>query len=420
VEETAHVVEASGVGRVYVSSVYRDRILAVTAALDGVQVESLGGGSQAGMLGLPQFPLTTPAQADPALVIYTSGTTGRPKGVIYTHGMLDAIALQWSLMEPIPSTDLRALFVLPLAGIGIPWTLLQILTRGGTLVLQQRFDAVAAVDLLASHRITWFTGVPTIFAEMAKTDGFAAADLTSLERAIVGGAAVSPALLASWRARGVELRQLYGLTEAGGGFMASALDDADPVPDRCGHGGVLTELRVVRSDGTECLPGEIGAIEVRGPSCTPGYWRDPVATAELIVDGWLRTGDLGEVDSLGRLRFVSRAKDLIITGGFNVAPAEIEEVLAGFTEVIEVAVVPAADDKFGEVPAAIIRLRASLELDEIARRCRVVLADYKVPKRVVIVDCALPRTRFGKVAKDVLRAEHALSLGFAPTPTEVL
>ena len=227
----------------------------------------------------------------------------------------------------------------------------------------------------------------------------------------MGGAAVPPQLLDAWEKRGVRLRQLYGMTETGGGFMALSFDEALRRPDRCGHGGALTEVRVLREDGIPSAPGEVGRIEVRGATCTPGYWRDPQSTAEFIVDGWLRTGDLGELDADGYLRFVSRAKDLIITGGFNVAPAEIEEYIDRFPEVAEVAVLSAPDDKWGEVPIAIVRLSSPLSEVELTARCARSLADFKVPKRVVFMTDELPRTRFGKVAKDVLRTELLGILG---------
>ena len=340
----------------------------------------------------------------PAVVVYTSGTTGRPKGVIYTNAMIQAIAFQWSLLEPLPEGELRALFVLPLTGIGIPWTLSQVLIRGGTLTLTTRFDPAEASELLESRRITWFTGVPTIFAEMAKHPAFGEATFDPRLRAVTGGATVSPVMLERWANHGVRLRALYGMTEAGGGFTALPLEFADSRADRCGRSGVFTELRVTKH-GQPCAPGEIGNIEVRGPTCTPGYWRNAEDSAALYVNGWLQTGDLGELDSDGFLRFVARNKDLIITGGFNVAPAELEEFIEAFPEVEEAAVVPARHEKFGEVPAAVIRLRSRLDSDEITRRCRVSLADYKVPKKLIFVDEPLPRTRFGKLAKDVIRAD---------------
>ena len=166
VDEMVGLIVASGAGRVYVDPEYHERMLTVRDVLgDVVLADILLDDSAEDAL----FPTVGVFGDDPAIVVYTSGTTGRPKGVVYTHNMINMIAFQWSLIEPIPSADLRVLFVLPLSGIGTPWTLMQVLTRGGTLTLTRRFDPARTLDLLVEREINWFTGVPTIFAEVAKS-----------------------------------------------------------------------------------------------------------------------------------------------------------------------------------------------------------------------------------------------------------
>jgi len=174
-------------------------------------------------------------------------------------------------------------------------------------------------------------------------------------------------------------------------------------PELCGRGGPFTRLRTVRADGTPCDPGEEGEILIQGPAVTPGYWNDPDATRAAFVDGWLRTGDLGIVDEHGCLRMVERLKDLIISGGINIAPAEIETTIAALDEIEEVAVIPVPDDKFGETPAAVVKLRRPLPVDRLIAHCNEHLAAFKVPRYVVELDRPLPRMASGKIAKRALK-----------------
>jgi len=171
----------------------------------------------------------------------------------------------------------------------------------------------------------------------------------------------------------------------------------------CGRGGPFTRLKTVRPDGTPCEPGEEGEILIQGPAVTPGYWNNPEATRQAFVDGWLRTGDLGVVDGDGLLRMVDRLKDMIISGGINIAPAEIETTIAAIDEVEEVAVIPVPDDKFGETPAAIVKLRRPIPVEKIVAHCSEHLADYKVPRYIVELDKPLPRMASGKIAKRILK-----------------
>jgi fatty-acyl-CoA synthase len=343
----------------------------------------------------------------PAALIYTSGTTGQPKGVIFTNRSVLSFIAEWGLSEPGFKHDMRLLMVLPLGGApGTIWGIVHTFVRGGTMVLLRQFRPNEAIAAHTEHQISVMLGVPILFEQMAAQSEFADADLSAWSTAHVGGARVSDQLLRAFSDKGVLLRQIYGMTEAGGSACANGHADAIDHPERCGRGNVFTRLRVVRDDGSDCDPGEPGEIIVKGPSITPGYWRNPEATAATIVDGWLHSGDLGELDETGNLRMVDRLKDLIISGGLNISPTEIENVIDELEAVVEVAVIPAQDAKFGETPAAIVRLASQIEPEAIIAHCDQHLADFKVPRYVIVVDQALPRMASGKLAKRIIREQY--------------
>jgi len=350
------------------------------------------------------FPRPDVDADQPAVVVYTSGTTAKPKGVIFTHRTTMNFIFEWSLVEPDFTRGMRLLMVLPVHGApGTLWGLIHTLVHGGTFFLERSFEPAAAVRRLAEEEITVFLGVPLLYEAMAATPEFAAADLSHLRVAHVGGARVPVPLLKAWQHKGVLLRQIYGLTEGGGSVTVNPRAVCIDRPELCGRGGPFTRLTTVGPDGRPCGPGEEGEILIKGPSVTPGYWNDPDATRAAFVDGWLRTGDLGVIDEHGYLRMVERLKDLIISGGINIAPAEIEATIAALDEVEEVAVIPVPDDKFGETPAAVVKLRRPLPVERLIAHCNEHLAPFKVPRYVVELDRPLPRMASGKVAKRAIR-----------------
>jgi fatty-acyl-CoA synthase len=356
---------------------------------------------------LQPFPRVNVDPDEPAALIYTSGTTGRPKGVIFSNTSVMGFINEWGLTEEGFVHGMRQLVVLPLGGApGTIWGIIHAAVRGGTLYLHRQFRPADTLKALEEHKITVFLGVPILYEQMAALPGFAAADLSSLVTAHVGGARVSDQMLRAYGAKHVLLRQIYGMTEAGGSATANAKADAFEHPEMCGRGGPHTRLRVVRDDGTDCDPGEPGEILIKGPAVTPGYWGNPEATAETIVDGWLHSGDLGTLDETGNLRMVDRLKDLIISGGLNISPTEIESVIDELDAVLEVAVIAADDEKFGETPAAIVRLKSELEPQAIIDHCNARLADFKVPRYVIVTDEELPRMASGKLAKRIIREQH--------------
>ena len=346
--------------------------------------------------------------ADPTAIVYTSGTTGKPKGVIFTHATIAGEMHEWHLVEPILPQGLRPLMVLPLfTAAGLIWGIARVVLHGGTLLLQPGFVPARALEVLVEQRATCLTGPPIIFEQISRVPAFEDADLSTVTTAHCGGARVPVDLLARWQKQGVSLRQIYGQTEVGGSATATPRDEAALYPEKCGWGGIFTKIRVVGLDGNDLPPGGQGEILVRGPGVMPGYWRNEKATAEAIVDGWVHTGDIGMLDEKGYLTYVDRMKDLIISGGLNISPMEIELVLQELPGVYEVAVISVADEKFGETPAALIRATRPIEASEVVAWCNARLADYKVPRYVHFLDADLPRMASGKIAKRELAATYA-------------
>jgi fatty-acyl-CoA synthase len=339
----------------------------------------------------------------PVFIIGTSGSTARPKGVIYTNRGIMTYASEFAIMEPRCARGSSILSVGPFSSASGYLLLLEFISLGATMFIESQFRAERALKLLVDHRITTFKGAPIFFERIAALEQFRAADLSGLYWTQVGGARVSPALLAAWHAKGVVLRQLYGSTEAGGGWGARD-DTALTQPEKCGRGGVFTEYAILGEHGGFAPPGTAGEILVRSACLMGGYWNNPRATAEAIKDGWLHTGDLGVLDETGNVTFIDRLKDIIISGGLNISAAEVERVIAEVDGVVEVAVIAAASAEFGETPLAIVHGDPSrLSIPAIIEHCNRHLANYKVPRYVALEAGSLPRLPSGKISKAALR-----------------
>lgn len=350
------------------------------------------------------------AADEPIAVIFTSGSTGLSKGVILTNQSLLNIVMENMLTQEGFRPDTVSLLVLPLAFTpGLVYGLLMTTVLGGTLIVEPELNPARAVTLIEQHGVKALFGVPLIFEALSRAPEFESTDLSSLQTAVVGGAAVPVDLLRRWAAKGVLLRQIYGMTEAGGVATATLKSEAMDHPGSCGSGSIFTEVRVMNPDGTFAEPGTPGEIVVRGPLVTPGYWNDPEATATAIRDGWLHSGDLGRCDDEGRITFVDRVKDLIITGGINISPVELEGVIGKLPGVAEVAVIAVPDERWGETPAAIVTVNEDAVLDEptVIAHCADQLADYKVPRYVVLRSDPLTRLPSGKLDKPTIRAEYS-------------
>jgi fatty-acyl-CoA synthase len=345
------------------------------------------------------------ADDDPLFLIYTSGTTGKPKGALLTHANCFWTNVSFDLGTGMVGDDV-ALQVLPQFHCG-GWNVQPLLTwwKGGTVVLERSFDAERCLALIAEKRVTTLMGVPAIYLFMAQEPGFEAADLASVRRAVVGGAPMPEALLETWSARGIDIVQGYGLTEAAPNVLCLPAEDA---VRKLGFAGkpypyVEVALRDPQSGRLLDGPGE-GELVVRGPNVFAGYWRNPEATAAASADGWLLTGDVAERDDEGYYRICARLKDMYISGGENVYPAEVESVLHEHAAVADAAVVAVADERWGEVGVAAVVVADGHTADEadLLAHCRARLARFKVPKGVRFVD-ELPRSGMGKVLKDELR-----------------
>lgn len=349
-------------------------------------------------------------------IIATSGSTARPKGVVYTHRSMLSYAMEFSVEEPYAGPGSRGLALSPLSTSAGFVQLTEFISLGASTRFESVFDPERALKLLVDERITMFQGVPLFFERIAASVGFASADLSALRYTSVGGAPVSRKLLETWSAKGCLLRQIYGQTEAGGAISIMSKRDAAQHPEKAGRGGMFTEVRVIGADGQFLGPDEPGQIVIRGPSVMKGYWNDEENTRKTLVDGWLRTGDLGKLDEKGYLTFIDRMKDIIISGGMNISAAEVERAVAEFPGVIEVAVIAAPDEKFGETPLAIVHAATAIDVPALIAHCNEALANYKVPRYVVVESVPLPRLATGKIAKPALRERVLPSV---PTLTRV-
>ncbi|MGK0742542.1 acyl-CoA synthetase [Leucobacter sp. Z1108] len=350
---------------------------------------------------------------DSAMIMYTSGTTGRAKGAVLTHGNLTWVSINTALDYDLVSRDI-ALLISPLfhaAALGMG--ALPLVLKGATIVLEQGFDAGRALGLIERYRITSLSGVPTTYQLMADHESWDHTDLSSLTKLTCGGSAVPSRILDAYERRGLSFSQGYGMTETSPGASYLRPERSREKQGSVGVGHFFTDVRITDAEtGTVVPRGTVGEIEVRGPNVFAGYHGLPEATEQAFTpDGWFRSGDLGYLDNDGYLFIADRLKDMIISGGENIYPAEIEDHLNSMEGVTGAAVIGVPDEQWGEVGWAILTVRegvdqATVSTEAVKAALDGKLARYKIPKRVIVVD-EFPRTASGKIRKADLRARFA-------------
>jgi fatty-acyl-CoA synthase len=349
----------------------------------------------------PARPLKTPVK-----IVYTSGTTGRPKGAVLSQDTLFHNALHAAEAFGMTERD-HVLTALPLFHVGgMNIQTLPMLYWGGTVTLHRRVEPGAILADIARARPTLLLAVPAVSLALIGHPDWAKTDLSSL-RCVCGGSSTIPeAAIRPWLDRGIPFTQLYGLTESGPSVIALSIVDSARKIGSTGRPLMHAEVRLVDSDGDDVAPGEKGEIWLRGANVLLEYWRNPEATREAITpEGWFKTGDIAHVDAEGFFYVDDRKKDMIITGGENVYPAELENVLADCADIAEFAVVGRPDPRWGEAPVACIVAKPgrALTKDAVMALFQGRLARYKHPRDVVFLKGPLPRTSLGKVQKFELR-----------------
>jgi len=343
---------------------------------------------------------------EPQVIMYTSGTTGQAKGAVLSHRKTFFNCLNADIFFKLHADDIM-LIVLPLfhsGGLFIQAS--PVIYKGATMIIHSKLDPHKAYEDIRKYQVTKFLGVPTVYKSLvgAETDNRAA--FSSLRVCAIGGEKLTPELMAQFNDAGFSLRQIMGQTETSILLWASE-EDASRKPGSLGKPVFHAEVKIVDRQGRSCKPGQVGEIIVRGSIMMTEYWQDPVKTEETIRGGWLHTGDLARMDEDGYFYLIDRAKDMYISGGENVYPAEIERVLRGHPAIEDIAVVGAPDEIWGEVGLAFIipKPGADVTPEDVIGFCDGRLARYKWPKRVFF-EREFPRTALGKVRKAVLQRDY--------------
>ena len=342
---------------------------------------------------------------DPWGIYYTGGTTGLPKGAVMTHGNVT-----WNSVNTITSWGIngqhKAALQLPFFHIGGPMIfMVPMVHAGGATILCSGFDPDETFNLVEHAGITHYVAVPTMFQMLQEHPRWDEADFSKLELVISGGAPCPLPIMKKFWARGVDFKMGYGLTEASGNNFWLPPELVQQKIGSVGYPIFHIDMKVIGQDGTECADGQEGELLIRGPHVVAGYWRNPAATAETIRDGWLHTGDIAVRDEDGCFSILGRSKEMFISGGENVYPAEIESVLLAHPEVLEAAVVGVPHETWGEVGRAYVVVADGYDEEKLRAFLAERLARYKLPRKIIVLD-ALPLTAIGKIDKKLLQSNE--------------
>lgn len=339
------------------------------------------------------------------IIMYTAGTTGKPKGAVLLQSSSFFNALNLNIALDFSSQD-KNFLTLPMFHIGgIGLFTLPMLYKGGTIVIQRTFDPVAALNILEKENITLFFGVPAMFLAIIQNPEFNENKFVSTRIVMCGGAPLPISLVKQYHEKDITLMQGFGMSEAGPSIATLYKENAIKKAGSIGRPVFHMDARIVDDDLNDLDRGQIGELIVKGPNLLKEYWNRPEATRESFSDEWFHTGDLAYMDAEGDLYIVERKKDMFISGGENVYPAEIEDILYELDEIAEAAVIGVQDDRWGETGLAVVVFKPGKQLSEAAMvdHMREKLAKYKIPKKFEILD-QLPRNAAGKVLKKELKA----------------
>jgi len=344
---------------------------------------------------------------DVVMILYTSGTTGLPKGAIINHRMLFWNSINTGLRLDLNSMDHTQSYA-PFFHTG-GWNVLftPFLHHGASHTILSKFDADLILQLMEKEKTTLLFGVPTMLQMMSDSPYFDKIDLTSVRYAVVGGAPMPIPLINIWHEKGISIRQGYGLTEVGPNCFSLHQDDAIRKKGSIGFPNFYIETKIANDKSNECQPNEVGELWLKSPVVTPGYWNKPKEYSESMTDGWFHTGDMVKQDADGYVFVMDRKKNMFISGGENVYPAEVEAYIVSNNDIKEVSVIGVSDEKWGEVGHAFIVKNANSTITEaeIISYCKGNLAKYKIPKYVSFLS-ELPRNEAGKINRMELLEIH--------------
>jgi fatty-acyl-CoA synthase len=361
-------------------------------------------------------------------LLYTSGTTGRPKGVMIPHRQIAWNAYNTVISWQLRQSDRVQVYTPMYHAGGLTVFMTPLFAIGGSIVLHDGFDVAEILQAFRDYECTILFGVPTIFKMLLDSPGFASLDFSHLRWCASGGAPLPLQLLRAYQERGLIFRQGYGLTEVGVNCFAISDEDTPRKPGSIGKPMMFTEAKLVDHKGDQIATNEAGGLEVgelclRGPHVCRGYWDNPIATAQVLdAEGWFHTGDLARCDEDGFVYIAGRSKDMIISGGVNIYPAEIEKELLDHPAIAEVSVMGTTDEKWGEVPVAFVALKTGANIGdmELIEFLRPRINKIKLPRQIIFIE-ALPRNAYGKVLKlelkDRLPNPNSVVIGGSDTAT---